>query len=538
MSAVAEPWHYLILTAANANQAAAYEMQLRLRHDAGQLPCVRKTLVLADPEGRRVGSGGSTVQCLVEVLRRESRGDPPADFASAEAILRSLRILIVHAGGDARRLPAYSPCGKIFVPLPVESGAALPPTLFDRLVPPFLSLPSGPPGVGQIVVASGDALIRFDPAEVRTLAGGITALGSWAPPEEASRHGVFCPNEDGSVRLYLQKPGISRQVETGAIAADGRAVLDVGVMSLDAAAAVQMLRPFYTCGTGWIPSVWNILLSHGIDLYREVCAALGSGATLEEYLRTVRSSGSTLDESILASFFNAFHVIPLHLQVLSRCSFLHFGSTRQLIDSGIELTTLERGAPPPRRTLAVGVETSAGAVLASTDSWVESCRLRATLSLPGRNVVVGVDVSEPLELPLGACLDLTPGFDHYGRKACFIRYYGMDDSFKHPAGAGATFCGRPLMEWLRAAGVADSDVWNSDIPAAERTLWNARVFPAEQDPEAYRRWRWMLDVDSATAEEKDRFLAADRYSSAEIAARVDHDAFHARRAAIRSRQAA
>jgi fucokinase len=130
-----EFWHYLILTAGNDDQAASYEAQIRVRRDAGRLAQVRDTLVVADFEGRRVGSGGSTLQCLREVLRREAVGD----FADAGRVLRGLRILIVHAGGDSRRLPAYSPRGKVFVPLPGDSPSAL----FDRLVPSFLDLPGG-----------------------------------------------------------------------------------------------------------------------------------------------------------------------------------------------------------------------------------------------------------------------------------------------------------------------------------------------------------------------------------------------------------
>jgi hypothetical protein len=95
----------------------------------------------------------------------------------------------------------------------------------------------------------------------------------------------------------------------------------------------------------------------------------------------------------------------------------------------------------------------------------------------------------------------------------------VDDSFKHSVTAGATFCGQPLVEWLRAAGVPDSEVWSAGTPEAERTLWNARLFPASTDPDAYLQWLWMLDVNSATADQKARFLAADRYSSSEIAVR-------------------
>ena len=112
-------WDYLIVTAANKRQAAAYEAQIRLRREMGPLAQVLDFLVIPDRDGRRVGSGGSTLQCLGEVLRRESQpGEDLSDGQRAEAILRRLRILIVHAGGDSRRLPAYSPCGKIFIPLP------------------------------------------------------------------------------------------------------------------------------------------------------------------------------------------------------------------------------------------------------------------------------------------------------------------------------------------------------------------------------------------------------------------------------------
>lgn len=533
MSNASESWDYLILTAANDDQAAAYEAQIRMRRERGQLNQVREILVAADPQGRRVGSGGSTVQCLLEVLRREAEtGQSITDFKGAETVLRSLRILIVHAGGDSRRLPAYSQCGKIFVPLPGDSQSAVPPTLFDRLVPAFLELPAGPPGEGQIAVASGDALILFDRSEVGSMRAGITALGSKVSPEEAARHGVFCPNADGSVRLYLQKPDIQRQEEAGAIGADGLSVLDIGVMSLDAGAAVRLLRCFCDArahAIEWTPAAWQIVLTHGIDLYREICCALGTDATFDEYVDAVRSSGSKLEDSVLAGLFPELRNIPFHLQMLRQCSFLHFGSSSQLITSGEELVTLDTGVPPVSTLLTIGTEIESGGSIDGVDSWVEGCRVRAPLRLGGRNVVVGVDVFEPFELEAGACLDLSPGFNRDGRKIWFVRYYSVDDTFKH-----AKFCGRSLSAWLQAAGAADSEIWSGDIPESERTLWNARMFPAETEHEKYRCWQWMLDIDRATAEQKNSFLSADRYSSAEIAVRVDQDAWHASRAAIRA----
>ena len=61
-------WDYLIVTASNQAQAKAYESQLKIRRQLGLLSDVREVMVVADPDGRRVGSGGSTLYCLMEVL--------------------------------------------------------------------------------------------------------------------------------------------------------------------------------------------------------------------------------------------------------------------------------------------------------------------------------------------------------------------------------------------------------------------------------------------------------------------------------------
>ncbi len=141
---MAHTWDYLILTASNERQAKGYESQLAKRLGAGLLPEVGTALVVADPMGKRVGSGGSTLVCLMRVLAAEIQRSalpqvalPQAatrmyswsaagDFASLQRILRGLRILILHAGGDSRRVPAYGPCGKIFSPVPTMSTCASP----------------------------------------------------------------------------------------------------------------------------------------------------------------------------------------------------------------------------------------------------------------------------------------------------------------------------------------------------------------------------------------------------------------------------
>jgi fucokinase len=206
---------YLIVTASNARQAEAYREQLALRRELGFLSGIRNVLVVADPGGRRVGSGGSTLFCLLEVLNRELAGDPKRreDRSAWLETLRSLRILIVHAGGDARRLPPYGPCGKIFVPLPVESTRAVPVTVFDRQLPVYLDILEPPTGRGQVVITSGDVLLDFDPEGLEPVGPGLTGLATYVDPALAANHGVYCRDPEGRVTRFLQKP--VRQVAAG-----------------------------------------------------------------------------------------------------------------------------------------------------------------------------------------------------------------------------------------------------------------------------------------------------------------------------------
>ena len=234
-------WDYLIVTASNERQAEAYRSQLELRRRLGRIPQAKTVLAIADPGGVRVGSGGSTIFCLMRVLERELAGEGlrAAGPRAWRETLDRLRILIIHAGGDSKRLPAYGPCGKIFVPVPApcglepvagrpggwkDSGGSapgpirdVPTTIFDRLAPIYLGLRAPASGRGQTVISTGDVLLFFDPRRAEFKRGGITALGCLAPPEISLNHGVFIPDREGTIRRYLQKPSIAAQEESGAI---------------------------------------------------------------------------------------------------------------------------------------------------------------------------------------------------------------------------------------------------------------------------------------------------------------------------------
>lgn len=542
-------WDYLIVTASNEAQARAYEGQLAVRRELGLLSDVREAIVVADPGGRRIGSGGSTLYCLMEVLhRRLGRDVAKSGPRRWGQVLAALRILIIHAGGDSRRLPAYGPCGKIFIPVPGENDSAACLTLFDRQLPTYLSLPEPAQGQGQVVIASGDVLLRFDPSEICLTRQGITGLACYATPEQASRHGVFCQgptraegSDDSSVCLYLQKPSISEQRAHGAIDAYGQSCLDIGVMHFDAATAVRLLRVFGARpNSEGRPALagrrGKAVLERGLDFYREVCCAMGRRANLESYIRSARDSGSKWPDAMLAELFEALSDTPFHVQLLTHCDFLDFGSSRAILTNGTRLLQEDRGISFLQSYLDINNEVAPSATVQGAGGWVEGCRIASPLTLGGGNVVVGIDIEQPLALPAGACLDVIEGRDRHARRIWFVRCYGIDDAFKETAGDGAVFCGRDVLAWLADVGAAPEDVWDRRVAPKERSIWNARLFPAVSVHADCHRWLWMLDPSAASEEQRSAWRGADRYSFEEVLAMADHVEFHRRRSRLRAQQ--
>ncbi|HUU92133.1 MAG TPA: L-fucokinase [Phycisphaerae bacterium] len=473
---------------------------------------------------------------------RERLSGSGKDLQTPEAwqeALGGLRVLIVHAGGDSKRAPAYGPCGKVFVPVPGESTSAVPMTLFDRQLPTYLALPPPENGQGQVVITSGDVLLDFDPWAVRFAGEGVTGLGCNALPEQASRHGVYCSNGDGEVQRFLQKPSLAEQDQRGAVDRYGRSVLDIGVVGFDAATGARLLALFGaeldgSDGVAWSGQIGEAIEAHGLDFYREICCAMGSETTAADYISTVRAAGSKWSDALLARIFQGLSGTPFKVQVVPRCTFLHFGTTREIISSGLDLQRQDQGMSRLDGHLSINNEMLNGAGIVGANAWAEACRICEPLTLGGNNVVVGADIDEPLVLPPEVCFDVIQGRDRAGWKVWFARCYGVRDTFKDTVEQRATFCGKPVLEWLRAAGAKPEDVWDNALPESERTLWDARVFPAEPSAAGCRRWLWMFDPAGVSEGEREAWRSADRYSLAEIAELADQEAFHDRRARIRA----
>ena len=62
-------WDLVVISAGDTSQQAWYEAQLELKHQSGDLPLV-PYLIIPDPPGPRIGSGGSTLHILSQLRQQ------------------------------------------------------------------------------------------------------------------------------------------------------------------------------------------------------------------------------------------------------------------------------------------------------------------------------------------------------------------------------------------------------------------------------------------------------------------------------------
>jgi hypothetical protein len=119
-----------------------------------------------DPVGRKLGSGGGTAWLLLKALTGTPTDDgtvPHYDPAAFEQALAAEKRILIHAGGQSRRLPAYAPSGKILTPIPVfrwERGQRLSQDLLQLQVPLYERIMAAAPEQLHTMVVSGDVYIR------------------------------------------------------------------------------------------------------------------------------------------------------------------------------------------------------------------------------------------------------------------------------------------------------------------------------------------------------------------------------------------
>ena len=135
---------------------------------------------------------------------------------------RKEKRILVHAGGQSRRLPAYAASGKTSIPIPVFRwirGQRIDQTLLDLQLPLYERIMHQAPDSLHTLIVSGDVFIRSTRPLQPIPEADVVCYGLWVDPSLAKNHGVFFMNRHTSrpARLRAAKT-IHRTV--GGIVAD------------------------------------------------------------------------------------------------------------------------------------------------------------------------------------------------------------------------------------------------------------------------------------------------------------------------------
>ena len=250
---------FVVLTASSESQAARYAELVEARLAAGVYPRTIEWRFFSDPENGRVGSGGGTLLALSELLLQEATGARRVGKAEAAEFFSKKRTLVVHAGGESRRLPCYVPEGKLFAPLSLSHGSDQPPTVLDVLLTLYTSYPWKD---GETIVCSGDVIVHFDSSRALPTGfarGDLCGFGVQTSLEQGSRHGVFgcstCVPTDGvtiPVSDFFQKAPMSVLREHAAFrqtsSSEERCAVDTGIFSMSSQQVCALL--------GWATNGW------------------------------------------------------------------------------------------------------------------------------------------------------------------------------------------------------------------------------------------------------------------------------------------
>ena len=308
-------WDYVVLTASNEAQAKAYEEQIKYRLAAGVLPAQTQYAIVPDPEGKRCGSGGATLAVLQHIARLEG----------AER-LGKLRILCIHSGGDSKRVPQYSACGKIFSPVPRKLPDGRRSTLFDEFIIGMSGIPSRIES--GMLVCSGDVLLLFNPLQLDFYGDGAAALSIKENVNTGKNHGVFLGGADGNVKAFLHKQSVETLTEKGAVDKNGSVDIDTGAVIFSG----KLVQALYALVD--TPEKFSALVNDHVRLsfYGDFLYPLAGDSTLEKfYQETPEGEFSPELQAARTQVWEALRGYSMKLVRFSPASFLHFGTTRELL---------------------------------------------------------------------------------------------------------------------------------------------------------------------------------------------------------------
>lgn len=451
----------------------------------------------SDPVGKKLGSGGGTAWLIKSCMSSESFEGPVREWLGKE------KRILMHAGGQSRRLPAYAPSGKVLTPIPVfrwGRGQKLTQNLLELQLPLYEKIMDMAPDSLNTLIASGDVYIRAKEALQTIPEADVVCYGLWVDPQLAKNHGVFVMDRRTPEKLeyMLQKPS----VETlGELMKDNLFLMDIGIWLLSDRAIELMIKrstdgddiKFY-------------------DMYSEFGLALGENPRIND------------------KELNALSVAILPLPV---GEFHHYGTSREMISSTLAVQNsvidqrmiIQKKVKPHESIFTQNSRIEIRFTSDNNNVWVENSHIGKGWELSCRNIVTGVPENEwNIRLEEGICIDVAPVFEN----GFAARPYGFNDAFKGALDCNDTlYMGRPVTEWLDARGLKAGDIeGNTD-------LQSARIFPVcHSADELGKVLRWMTS-EPELEEGKDVWMKARKISADEISAFADLRRLYAQREVFR-----
>lgn len=417
----------------------------------------------SDPIGHRLGSGGGTTWLLEQCHRSH---DPESDFS--EWLGNGKRILL-HAGGQSRRLPSYAPSGKILTPIPIfrwERGQKLGQTLLDLQLPLYEHIMEKAPEGIHTMIVSGDVYIRGGDSLPSVPDADVVCYGLWLDASIAKDHGVFYMKHGSQTVLdhMLQKPSVDTLNE---LLQTGYYLTDIGIWLLSDR-AVELLR-HRSRRDGEIVEY---------DLYSEFGCSLGENPLIA-------------DDELSA--------LKVAIVPLTGGEFYHFGTSGEMISSMLAIQNrisdqreiMHRDRKPHPSIFVQNSITRRPFTRENSNIWVENSYIGEKWSLSHDHVITGVPENDwALELKPGQCVDIVP----IGEKSYVVRPYDINAKFAGDEQRRPCF---PVVDTVEQMGQVLKEMLAAGTPGGSYRLMSAEEISdtanlqrlvAQRD--AYRSLNW------------------------------------------------
>lgn len=475
-------WDYVILTASNEAQAEGYrrEIDIRLKAEVLSSKCVY--MVLADPDGKRVGSGGATFNVIRELICNHCDGDVEQ--------LSKKRILVIHSGGDSKRIPQYSVCGKLFSPVPRVLPDGRSSTLFDEFM---ISMAAVAMRFEEgMLVLSGDVLLLFNPLQLDFQFSGAAAISIKEPVSIGKNHGVFLNDGNGYVGKFLHKQSEEQLQMQGAVNKKGNVDLDTGAVLFDKDILTALWKLISIDGV-FHQNAFDEFVNDvvRVSFYGDFLYPLATGATLEEYYE--QAPEGEMSQALLdcrTKLWEALSPFSMRLLCLSPAKFIHFGTTRELL----ELVTKqieEYSYLGWKRNVACNLQDEMSFAVYNSlvmdsaqvgqDSYIENSCVYENGIVGDRTIISNIAV-EDMQIPSDVVLH---GIEC--EKGFVVRIYGVEDNPKDSLEKSAKWLGSPVEDVVNRYSVALEHLW-TDKNVETHYMWNAALYPVCEDRKEALAW--------------------------------------------------